>query len=348
MLNLQIIASLHSLTLTFMAESKSCDTSSGFMSWSNDLRVNSSCLRRLISVFECKVGSRCVRSAGSCLAFSRFLACTARCDVRFWFVVYVFPQSGSGHGYFLVASVWHFLTDPRSLGESDGQPRNEIDPSKQLSDYSDALSFLLARKTVDPERIAVWGMSFSATIALCAASLDKRARLCIAACPYLKLKPPPEKVPQVLAKCMEDRESRHLGNPPTYLPMLTATGRNPAGLHLHPKPKELELVHTAEGRGAANFENRSTLETYYRSLTWSPEDIMKYLSPTPVLFIVLEQDTWSPPEKQLALFGTLASPKRVRTVPGKGHLTLCNGEEFSDLMQLQGEFLKRGFEGKLV
>ena len=75
---------------------------------------------------------------------------------------------------------------------------------------------------------------------------------------------------------------------------------------------------------------------------------MKYLFPTPVLFIVPEQDTWSPPEKQLALFETFASPKRVRNVPGKGHLTLFNGEEFSDLMQLQVEFLKGGFEGKLV
>ena len=238
--------------------------------------------------------------------------------------------------------------DPRSLGESDGHPRNEIDPFKQVSDYSDALSFLLGRKTVDPERIAVWGMSFSATIALCVSSLDKRARLCIAACPYLDLKPPPEKVPQVLAKCMKDRESRHLGNLPTYLPMLTATGRNPAGLHLHPTPEELELVLTAQERGAANFENRSTLETYYKFLTWSPEDIMKYLPPTPVLFIVPEQDTWSPPEEQLALFGTLASPKRVHTVPGKGHLTLFNSEVFSDLMQLQVDFLKHGFEGKLA
>lgn len=238
--------------------------------------------------------------------------------------------------------------DPRSLGESDGQPRNEIDPSKQVSDYSDALSFLVAQKTVDPERIAVWGMSFSAPVALCAASLDKRARLCIAACPYLDVKPPPEKVPQVLAKCMKDRESRHVGNPPTYLPMLTATGRNPAGLHLRPTPSELSLILAAQTLGAANFENRCTLETYYNFMTWSPEDVMKYLPPTPVLFIVPKLDTWSPPEKQLALFGTLASPKRVRCVPGKGHLTLFEGEEFAGLMELQVEFLKLGFEGKLV
>ena len=249
---------------------------------------------------------------------------------------------------FQSAGINALVYDPRSLGESDGQPRNEIDPSKQVSDYSDALSFLLARKTIDPKRIAVWGMSFSATIALCAASLDKRAKLCIAACPYLDLKPPPEKVAQVLAKCIKDRESRQVGNPPTYLPMLTATGRNPAGLHLHPTPEELELVTTAQVRGATNFKNRCTLETYYNFLTWSPEDIMKFLPPTPVLLMVPELDTWSPPEKQVALYETFSSPKRIQKIPGKGHLGLFGGAEFPDLMQLQVEFLKRGFEGNLV
>ncbi|KAL9616667.1 MAG: hypothetical protein Q9160_008490 [Pyrenula sp. 1 TL-2023] len=238
--------------------------------------------------------------------------------------------------------------DPRNLGESEGRPRNEIDPSRQVSDYSDALSFLVTRKTVDRERIAFWGMSFSATVALCAASLDKRARLCIATCPFIELKPRQEKVSQVLIKCMQDRESRRSGNPPTYLPMLTRTGTNPAGLPLRPTAEELELILTAQQRGAANFENRCTLETYYNFQIWSPGDIIKHLAPTPTLFIVPERDTWSPPEKQLALYEAINSPKRLRVVSGKGHLTLFNGEEFSDLMRLQVEFLKDGFEGGLV
>ena len=233
---------------------------------------------------------------------------------------------------FQKAGINSLVYDPRHLGESDGLPRNEIDPTNQVSDYSDALSFLLTQETVDPKRIAFWGMSFSATIALCAASLDKRAKLCIAACPYLDLKPPPEKIPQVLAKCMADRDSRLAGNPPTYLPMLTAAGKNPAGLHLHPTPEELELVFTAQERGAVNFDNRSTLETYSKFLVWSPKEVMKQLAPTPVFLIVPEQDTWSPSAEQLALFETFPSPKRVHTVPGKGHLTLFNGEEFFDLI----------------
>lgn len=45
------------------------------------------------------------------------------------------------------------------------------------------------------------------TITLCAASLDECTKLCIAACPYLDLKPTPANMPQLLAKCMKDRES---------------------------------------------------------------------------------------------------------------------------------------------
>ena len=246
---------------------------------------------------------------------------------------------------FQEASINVLVYDPRCLGESDGQPRNEIDPSRQVSDYLDALTFLLTQETVDPNRIAFWGMSFSATVALCAAALDKRAKLCVAACPYFDIKPPPNKVALVLAKCMRDRESRYAGNSPTYLPMLTAAGRNPAGLHLQPTQEELELVFNAQRRGAANFENKITLETYYNFITWSPEEIMKYLDPTPVLFIVPELDTWSPPERQLALYETLSSPKQMHTVPGKGHLTLFGGDEFAGLMQLQVEFLKSCFMG---
>ena len=240
---------------------------------------------------------------------------------------------------FQAAGINALVYDPRHLGESDGEPRHEIDPSKQVSDYSDALSFLRTQASVDGDRISFWGMSFSGTIALCAASLDKRAKSCIAACAYLDLKPPPEKIQQVLAKCMKDRESRRIGNPPTYLPMLTNAGVNPAGLRMQLDDEELQLVATAQ-RLVANFEVKSTVETYYNFITWTPENIIKHISPTPLLMLVPEYDSWSPPEKQIALFESLQTRRELHNVKGKGHLTLFTGDGFSDLMQRQITFLK--------
>lgn len=54
---------------------------------------------------------------------------------------------------FQLANITALIYDPRSLGLSDGEPRNDIDPMKQVSDYSDALTFLLTHPLVNPGQI---------------------------------------------------------------------------------------------------------------------------------------------------------------------------------------------------
>ena len=68
---------------------------------------------------------------------------------------------------FQLAGITALIYDPRNTGMSEGQPRNEIDPMKQIEDYSDAATFLGTLSIVDPNCIGFWGMSFSATIAVC-------------------------------------------------------------------------------------------------------------------------------------------------------------------------------------
>ena len=130
---------------------------------------------------------------------------------------------------FQKANMTALIYDPRSLGLSDGEPRNEVDPIKQISDYSDALTYLTTLPIVDKDAIFFWGQSFAGCVALCAAALDKRAKACISICPLLDFSLTPTTFPRILSKSMKDRESRVAGNDPMYLPVLTADGRNPAG-----------------------------------------------------------------------------------------------------------------------
>ena len=53
--------------------------------------------------------------------------------------------------------------DNRCFGASDGEPRHEIIPSLQQSDYSDAITFAQSLEEVDPEKIGIWGRSDSRT-----------------------------------------------------------------------------------------------------------------------------------------------------------------------------------------
>ncbi|KAK7966857.1 uncharacterized protein PG986_001134 [Apiospora aurea] len=230
--------------------------------------------------------------------------------------------------------------DPRTLGESEGAPRNDIDPIKQASDYSDALSYLRTLDVVDPDRIAFWGQSFAATVALCAAALDRRAKCCIAVCPLLNFELAATRA-RVLATAMRDRASQLAGNPPIFLPVLTAQGRNPAGLGLGASTDELDYMLNAQSRGAPNYQNQTTVQTYYKLLMWQPHGIMRYLESTPVLMVIPELDQMSPPEEQRALFDSFPEPKQVHVALGKGHLNVLSGDDFADLSALQAEVLLR-------
>ena len=49
----------------------------------------------------------------------------------------------------------------RNFGASDGEPRQEIDPWQQVSDYRDAITFAETLPETDPARIGIWGSSYA-------------------------------------------------------------------------------------------------------------------------------------------------------------------------------------------
>ena len=236
--------------------------------------------------------------------------------------------------------------DPRSVGSSDGEPRNNIDPVKQTEDYSDAISFLADQPNVNTNQIILWGFSFSATISLSAASLDKRARAVIAICPQVNFECADSKLPNVLAKAIQDRMSQVRGNPPFYLPMLTETGENPAGFGIGFELDNYDLILRAKNT-APTFENRTTIQSYYNLVMWQPFPLWRLLSPTPVLFVVPELDKLSPAQAQIQQYNQLSTPKKLHLELGKGHMDVLSGDGFPSLMEIQIRFIRNVLGGSV-
>ncbi|KAI1365960.1 Alpha/Beta hydrolase protein [Xylaria arbuscula] len=241
------------------------------------------------------------------------------------------------------------IYDPRTIGSSDGDPRNDINPAEQMSDYHDALTFLKRDGRVDPERIAYWGFSFSGAVALNSAALDKRAKAVISVCPLTNWDLDPNKWRGVMAKAMQDRESQLSGNAAFSLPMiLEEKGVNPAGFSSGMGPNERELV--AEARKIPGFNLNTTIQTYYNIQAWDPFKLLRYLAPTPVLLVTPEKDQISPLADQRELIYArlpAQSPKQMYVVPDKGHMDVLDGASFEDIMAVQVAFIHRylGSEG---
>ncbi|RWA05040.1 hypothetical protein EKO27_g10071 [Xylaria grammica] len=248
---------------------------------------------------------------------------------------------------FQAAGITALLFDPRCVGLSDGEPRNDINPSKQIEDYSDALTFLGTLPMVDPRKIGFWGTSLSASVALSAAAMDWRAKLVIAACPITEYQYDPEKMQRVLKACIKDRESRVKGNPPFYIPMIDETGENPAGLNFGFDRARASQWSKSGLQLAPTHVNRTTIQSYAYIATWEPWTTWKHLKATPVLFLVPEKDEICSPLKQLQHFDRLTGPKRCHRQGSTGHMDLFEGEHVGSLVELQVAFVVDALTGRV-
>ena len=75
------------------------------------------------------------------------------------------------------------IYDHRNFGSSDGDPRQEINPWVQCRSYLDALTFAASRPEIDPDRIALWGDSYTGGHVIVVSACDPRPKVVVAQCP---------------------------------------------------------------------------------------------------------------------------------------------------------------------
>lgn len=92
---------------------------------------------------------------------------------------------------FARAGLAALIYDHHSLGRSGGEPRLVINPWVQCRGYLDALAFAGTRPEVDPERLALWGDSYTGGQVVVVSACDARARAVVAQCPTFGAVVPP-------------------------------------------------------------------------------------------------------------------------------------------------------------
>ena len=81
---------------------------------------------------------------------------------------------------FAAAGLGALVFDNRNFGASDGEPRQEIDPWQQVSDYRDAITFAETLPETDPARIGIWGSSYSGGHVMVVGAIDRRVKCVVA------------------------------------------------------------------------------------------------------------------------------------------------------------------------
>lgn len=226
--------------------------------------------------------------------------------------------------------------DHAGFGLSEGFPRQEVDPARQVRGYRDAVSFLRGRRDVDGNRIALWGSSFSGGHVLMAGALDPRVAAVVSQVPFVAgwdLIAGRKDADDFTAALFVEREARSRGAAPTTLPVTGRRG-DPCAL---PGDDGYEWFMTT---GGPTWRNEVTLSSFELVRGYEPGWWAHRIAPRPLLMIVTTDDRITPPEPARAAFDRAGEPKELVEVAGS-HFAVYSGPGFEQAMGATTGFLGR-------
>lgn len=204
--------------------------------------------------------------------------------------------------------------DYRGFGESEGE-RGRLMPLEQVADARAALTFLSNQPTVDPERMAVIGISLGGAHAVTTAALDRRVRAAVALEPpgngarWLRSLRRQWEWSQFLERLAEDRRQRVLSGKSSLV--------DPLEIVL-PDPESQAFLDQV----AAEFPQMKvtlSLASAEALIEYAPEDIAGHIAPRPLLVIHGDADQLVPLAEAQAIVERAGATARLEVIPGMSH-----------------------------
>lgn len=238
------------------------------------------------------------------------------------------------------------LYDHRNFGASEGEPRQEINPWIQCRGYRDAIDFVQTIDRIDPQRIALWGDSFSAGEVLVVGAVDDRVTAIIAQIPACgavapSLEPTREHFDAIRTSLLDGDVS---GGPEVTVGPLPVVSSDQLGT-----PSLLEPIQAFRwfidygARHGTGWLNRVTRVLPDTPVPYSPVLCAPFVTP-PTLMLVAPQDEMTHANYDVArlTYDLMPDPKEWHDIEG-GHFGLLHHPSplFDQASHIQTEFLKR-------
>jgi uncharacterized protein len=247
---------------------------------------------------------------------------------------------------FAEAGLDALLFDYRNFGDSTGEPRQYGRPARHRDDYRSAVDFARRIDGVDPERIVLWGTSWSGGHVVYVAADDKRIAAVIAQSPDLDgartlleiaKYAGVTQLAKVTAAGIRDALAGLRGRPPRTMPIV-----GPPGTVAALSSAEAEPGYTAIAGPTWRNEviaRAALFEAQNRAITRIDELVC------PILIQIAEDDSIAPPPQARAAAWRAKGRSEVREYPCN-HFAIYVGRWRERSIQDQLHFLRRHLAGE--
>jgi pimeloyl-ACP methyl ester carboxylesterase len=227
------------------------------------------------------------------------------------------------------------LFDYRYFGASTGEPRQLLDIGCQHDDYRAAVAWARRLDGIDPDRIILWGSSFSGGHVLAVAASDPRIAAVISQAPFTDAlstlrNVPPRNSARLTVAGLRDQVRAWLGRPPLLAAAVGAPGTLAAMTEPDAKPG-FDAIVPPNSLWRNEFTTRLMLRfAFYRPGLKATRLTM------PLLLCVCENDTTTPPGSTIK--AAKRAPRGELRLYPYGHFDIYNDPK---VKADQVEFLRR-------
>jgi len=226
--------------------------------------------------------------------------------------------------------------DYRGFGESDGTPRQHLDPWMQIEDYQSAISYLETRDDVDADAIGAFGISYSGGHVLVLAAIDPRVKAVVSVVPvvdgYMNMKRAHGELRfrELEQALLADRRRRFSGEGGT-IPMTTT--KPSEELSTWPFPHTNKIFAQLKQTEAPLHEHWSTMESTELLLRYTVFPYVGRILQQAVMMIVAEGDNLTLWDLEIDAFNRVPSPtKELAILSNVSHMSIYSDRPDTNLV----------------
>ncbi|MCY3911195.1 MAG: alpha/beta hydrolase [bacterium] len=226
------------------------------------------------------------------------------------------------------------IIDYRNFGASDGEPRQHLDPWRQIEDYRSAISYVASRPDLDGERIGVWGISYSGGHVIILSAVDHRVKAAVSNVPVIDGWQNMWRVHgserfRILKQALdEDRQKRIQTGEFGPIAMSAPPSE---GLAAWPFEEVRTVFHELQRTEAPAHEHWSTMASVDLLMQYNALPYASRIFDTPFMMITASGDDITPEDWEVEAFNAIRCPiKKLVRLPETTHMRL-----YSDLNRLE-------------
>ncbi|MGC2796460.1 MAG: alpha/beta fold hydrolase [Mycobacterium sp.] len=231
--------------------------------------------------------------------------------------------------------------DYRNFGDSEGAPRQLIDIRMQLQDWTVAVAYARTLAGIDPNRIGLWGTSFSGGHVIATAARLPGIAAVVAQCPFTDSVASfatlsPLISARITALAARDLIAARFGGTPVMVPTAGRPGEVALMNAPDAYPGFVKLV-----PDGTQLRNEVAARIGVKILPYRPGRLAAKV-PCPILFCVCESDSVAPsgPTRRYAA----SAPRGEVKLYPEGHFEIYVGDAFERVIADQLVFLEKNLK----